>query len=113
MPRNMSFSLTTNQFKTQTKTVTRRLGWWFLKNGDLVNGVEKAMGLKKGEKMNKLCMIKIISTRKEPLSAITQDDVIKEGFPNWTPDLFVHFLCHKHGIGPDTLVNRIEFEYVF
>jgi len=41
--RNMSFSMTTPQFKTRTKTVTRRLGWWFIQPGDLVYGVEKGM----------------------------------------------------------------------
>ena len=48
MARNMSFALTTEQFKARTKTVTRRFGWWFLKPGDVVRGVEKAMGLKPG-----------------------------------------------------------------
>lgn len=47
MPRNMSFAMTTDQIREQSKTVTRRFGWWFLKSGDVVCGVEKAMGLKK------------------------------------------------------------------
>ena len=45
MPRNMSFMLTTEQVRNKTKTVTRRLGWWFLKPGEIVNAVEKGMGL--------------------------------------------------------------------
>jgi len=49
--RNMSFAMTTKQVRNQTKTVTRRFGWWFLKAGDIVQPVEKAMGLKKGEKI--------------------------------------------------------------
>jgi len=53
MPRNMSFMLTTAQYCARTKDVTRRLGWANLKPGDMFNGVEKAMGLKKGEKINK------------------------------------------------------------
>ena len=72
MPRNMSFAMTKPQFLNRTKTVTRRLGWGFLKPGDVVMGVEKAMGLKKGEKVRKLGLIRIVSIRSEPLSAITQ-----------------------------------------
>lgn len=46
MPRNISFALTTPQFRARTKWVTRRLGWLFLKPGDTLMGVEKGMGLK-------------------------------------------------------------------
>ncbi len=60
MPRNMSFSMTTAQFRARTKTVTRRLGWWNLKPGDVIMGVEKAMGLKKGEKVKRLGRIRIV-----------------------------------------------------
>ena len=34
MARNMSFTLTTWQIREQTKTVTRRKGWQFLKPGE-------------------------------------------------------------------------------
>ena len=44
MPRNMSFAMTTQQVKDQTKDVTRRFGWLFLKPGDILQPVEKAMG---------------------------------------------------------------------
>jgi len=111
MPRNMSFALTTEQFKNKTKTVTRRFGWKFLEPGDIVCGVEKAMGLKKGEKINKLGLIEIVSNTEEPLNAITQADVIKEGFPDWTPDQFVDMLVKHYKIQPDKKVNRIEFKY--
>lgn len=113
MPRNMSFAMTTNQFKAKTKTVTRRLGWWFLKPGDLVNGVKKSMGLKRGEQVEVLCMIEIKSVRKEPLSAITKSDVIKEGFPEWSPKQFIDMICEHYKIKPNIQVNRIEFEYIF
>lgn len=48
MPRNMSFTLTIEQMRARTKTVTRRKGWAFLKPGDLVWAVVKGMGLKPG-----------------------------------------------------------------
>ncbi len=112
MPRNMSFSLTTEQFKNRTKDVTRRLGWEFLKPGDLLWGVKKAMGLKKGEKVERLGLIEVISVRKEPLHDITQEDVIGEGFLGWTPAEFVESFCKENKIPPETVVNRIEFRYI-
>lgn len=112
MPRNMSFAMTTEQFKNKTKTVTRRFGWWFLKAGDVVMGVEKAMGLKKGEKINRLGLVRIVSTRKEPLCFITVADCIKEGFPNLEPVEFVDMLCKHYGCKYCEPVNRIEFEYI-
>lgn len=112
MPRNMSFAMTTDQFRNRTKDVTRRFGWWFLKPGDEVLGVEKAMGLKKGEKVRPLGMIRIISTRLEPLNAITPDDVVREGFPGWTPEQFVKMLVSHYRVKEDKVINRIEFEYI-
>jgi hypothetical protein len=67
----MSFALTTQQVREQTKDVTRRFGWWFLKPGDKVWAVEKAMGLKAGEKIKRIALIEIVSVRAEPLNAIT------------------------------------------
>ncbi len=113
MPRNMSFAMTTEQFKNQSKTVTRRFGWAFLKPGDVVCGVEKAMGLKSGEKIKKLGLIEIVSVRTEALNQITQSDVIKEGFPDWTPDQFIDMLTnHYNNVAPTSLVNRIEYKYL-
>lgn len=112
MPRNMSFALTIEQFKAQTKTVTRRFGWLFLKRGDQVCGVEKAMGLKAGEKIKRLGYIRIVSVRTEPLNAITQEDVVREGFPDWTPEQFVAMIVKHYGASPVATVNRVEFEYI-
>lgn len=108
----MSFALTTQQFKDKSKTVTRRFGWRFLKAGDVLNGVEKSMGLKKGEKINVLGKIRIISTRLEPLDAITKDDCIKEGFPDFEPIDFVGMLTSHYGCSPTKECNRIEYEYI-
>lgn len=114
MARNMSFALTTEQIKDQSKTVTRRFGWWFLKPGDQLWAVEKAMGLKKGEKIKRLAKIRVVSTRREPLMAITQADCLREGFPRHTPETFIDMLQDHYGgeIAPDTVCNRIEFEYL-
>lgn len=114
MPRNMSFALTTEQIKNKSKTVTRRFGWWFLKSGDELCAVEKAMGLKKGEQIKRLAKIKIVSVRREKLMDITQDDCIKEGFPEYDPADFMYMLQDHYGgnLAWDSECNRIEFEYI-
>jgi hypothetical protein len=108
----MSFAMTTEQFKDRSKDLTRRFGWWFLNPGDVVCGVEKAMGLKKGEKIVKLGLIEIVSTREEELQAITPEDVVREGFPEWSPHRFIEMLVNHYGVKPVELVNRIEFKYL-
>jgi hypothetical protein len=107
----MSFALTTDQVRNQTKTVTRRFGWWFLKPGDLIWAVEKSMGLQKGEKVKRLGLIRVVSVRKEPLNAITHEDCAKEGFPDFYPADFVGMLSSHNGCADDEPVNRIEFVY--
>ncbi len=110
--RNMSFRMTVQQVKDETKDVTRRISWWFLKPGDRVQAVVKGMGLKKGEKIQKLKVIEIVSTRKEILCTITKNDCIREGFPDLTPCEFVKMLCDHSGVLPSITVNRIEFKYI-
>ena len=120
MPRNMSFALTTEQIKNRTKTVTRRVGWSNLNFGDIVNACVKCMGLKPGEKVQRLAQIRVVRTRIEPLSRMIQQpeygaaEAAKEGFPGWTGEQFVDmFMEHMTAkFSTDTLVNRIEFEYV-
>jgi hypothetical protein len=105
-----------------TKTVTRRLGWETLKPGTLLCGVRKAMGLKPGEKIVRLGVIRVVSVRREPLSAMLMfhpengrygwSEVVREGFPNLTPVEFVEmFKSHMQCLADDT-VTRIEFQYV-
>lgn len=113
MTRNMSFFLTTQQVRDGTKTQTRRIGWWTVPMGTVVNAVVKSRGLKRGERVECICQIRIIDKRTEALEEITQEDVIAEGFPDLTPYLFVLMFLNMHkGATPATLVNRIEFEYI-
>lgn len=108
----MSFSITTDQVRNRTKTVTRRLGWWFLEPGDIVNAVEKAMGLKRGEKIKRICQIRIVRAAWVILDHITEEDVIREGFPGWTIGDFIWMFCGHNKCEPNEKVNRIEFEYI-
>ena len=112
MPRNMSFSITTDQIRNKTKTVTRRLGWRFLKPGDIVNAVEKAMGLKKGEKIKRICQLRILSVYDVWLDYITPEDVVREGFPDWNPQDFIDMFCRHNKCQRNIKVNRIKFEYL-
>jgi len=121
--RNISFMFTTDQIRGRTKTVTRRTGWAKLVPGQLLRGVEKGMGLKAGEKVKELAVIRVVSVRPEPLSAMINDldygftECAKDGFGDhhtlrW-PSQFVEFFSNSHrGCTPQTVVSRIEFEYV-
>jgi len=112
MARNISFAMTKEQFKTRSKTVTRRFGWWFLKPGDVLCGVEKGMGLKAGEKLTRLGLIRVKTVWTEPLNSITQEQVNKEGFPHFTPEQFVKMLVEHYKAKPTAKVNVIEYEYI-
>ncbi len=112
--RNMSFALTKRQVRNKTKSVTRRFGWWFLEPGDLVQPVEKGMGLKKGEKIKKIGEpIRILSSLADPLGAVTPEECVKEGFPELSPLGFLNMLRrhYKKKLSSFRLCNRIEFEY--
>ncbi len=110
--RNMAFSLTIKQMYARSKTLTHRLGWWFLKPGDVVMAVEKGMGLKKGEHVKRIYPIKIISSGPDPLVYISREEVIREGFPEMTPIDFINLFCKANRCNPLVLVNRIEFQEV-
>jgi hypothetical protein len=113
MPRNMSFMLTKQQVYDKTKTHTIRDGWWFLKSGELLNAVEKGMGLKKGEKVTRMCQIRILSTRPDILKNVTHEICIKEGFPWLAPFEFVEMFCKFNKKATVTKkLNFIEFEYI-
>lgn len=117
MPRNISFSMTTPQFLDGSKDVTRRMGWENLKAGDVLRAVEKCMGLKKGEKMKPLDMIRVVTMRREILDEMTRDpdygltECKREGFPAMVPSEFIEFFCRGHtGAFPKREITRIEFE---
>jgi hypothetical protein len=116
--RNISFTFTTPQVKARAKTVTRRQGWADLKAGDLLCAIEKGRGLAKGEKVKKLCVIRVLNVRPEPLGqllvrpAYGKREVVLEGFPDLTPVEYVQRYCQSHrGCKPESTVTRIEFAY--
>lgn len=109
--RNISFAMTVDQLRDGSKDVTRRFGWKHLKPGDQLCAIEKGMGLKRGESVRRLGVITVVDVRTEPLSAITQDDVVREGFPDMSvADFVVMFSC-KMRCERDAPVRRIEFTF--
>ena len=128
--RNISFSLTTDQIRNRSKTVTRRMNWLKLKAEDRLQACVKCRGLKPGEKLAVLAVIEVVSVRREKLNTLlgvpqsevagdfytpseARDEINAEGFPLLTAAEFVKFFCASHkGCTPETDVTRIEFRYV-
>jgi len=116
--RQMSFMLTQAQMQARTKTVTRRLGWDSLQPGQRIRAVVKGMGLKKGEKVEEIGVIRVVSVRKEPLSKMLYDaaygaeEAAKEGFSGMTGHQFVAMFCEHMACEPRRRVTRIEFEHI-
>ena len=110
--RLMSVAMTEAAVLDRTKTVTRRLGWRFLKVGDRVTLCRKVMGLKKGESVVRICNVEIIGVRRERLEEITLGDVALEGFPSWPVSQFVIMFMRAMKCDHETEVTRIEWRYL-
>ena len=123
--RNISFALTTDQIRRREKTVTRRIGWKFLKVGDLLQPIVKGQGIQKGRKVEKIGgPIRVTRITRELMSQFEHrpdaaEECRREGFPDLTPWQFFRFFQHTHtnhffrfAKPVDLEVTRIEFEYV-
>jgi len=108
--RNMAFSKTLEQMRSKTKTVTRRWGWNTLQPGTYVRAVEKGMGLKKGEKVVPIGVIRVVSVEQVPIDWLPPEELAAEGFPGLRPVEF-KILLGKPPEGRET-ITRIEFEHV-
>lgn len=106
MTRRMSCSLTVDAVRDRTKTVTRRHvdTWTTLKPGDRLTLVEKAQGLREGERQIVLAEVEVVSVRVEPISLLADDlrygrqECKLEGFPLMEPDDFIGMWCQSHGV---------------
>lgn len=117
----MSVSHTEAAVVARTKTVTRRLGWRFLKPGDHVTLCRKVMGRRKGEPLVRLADVEIVSVRREPLSAMTFEDVEREG-GDYLPlvqdagetlqETFARWFAEAFRVSVDTEVTRVEWRYL-
>lgn len=114
--RNISFSMTAPQFIAGTKDVTRRIGWIHVTAGEQLQAIEKGQGLKKGEKIKTLGLIRLANVRFERLDemitmrAYGMIECRREGFPHMAPEEFVEFFCNGHRrCRPGTVITRLEF----
>jgi hypothetical protein len=107
MARLTAVSLTEQQVRDRTKTVTRRLGWRMLQPGDRLTLCRKVMGRKPGEPLDRITTVQVTAVWRERLDAITAAEVTAEGFPGMTPAEFTAFFCASHrGCRPDTVIIR-------
>lgn len=111
MSRLMSVALTERAVVERRKTVTRRLGWKFLKPGDTLTLCRKVMGRKKGESLVRLAEVEVVDVRRERLDAITDEDAAREGMPA-DAEWFVAFFTEHMKCKPSDEVTRIEWRYL-
>ena len=118
MPRLMSVNLTEQAVVERRKTVTRRLGWRHAHPGMRLTLCRKVMGrFHRGpdgtiEPLVRLAEVEIVSARRERLTEVTDEDVVREGFPDMDVGDFVAFFCEHMGCEPDEFVTRIEWRYL-
>jgi hypothetical protein len=113
MTRNMAFSHTTKQLIEGKKDVTRRMGWTNLKPGEVVCAVVKSQGLKKGERVERIGLIEIVSVRRENLRLITRGEIDREGFPEMEWLEFIQLFCKVNKCHYFDVITRIEFKRLF
>lgn len=112
----MSVMLTEQAVRDRSKTVTRRLGWVFLKPGTTLTLCRKVQGRKRGdgtvEPLIRIAEVEVVSVRREQLKDIGPGETAREGFPDWTGGQFVDFFCNAMKCTPDTWVTRVEWRHL-
>jgi hypothetical protein len=108
----MSVALTEQAVRDRTKTVTRRIGWRFLRPGDRLTLCAKVRGRRPGEPLVRLAEVEVVDVRRERLRAIGVGETVQEGLPEMAASDFVEFFCNSMGCTPDTQVTRIEWRYL-
>jgi hypothetical protein len=112
--RRMSFPDTAPDVRERVQTVTRRLGWRFLKPDDLIQAVEF-----ESNSPRIIGILRVRSVRVESLSRLVtdatyaEDELPREGRPCWSRDHFITTFLRRHRLKNASVdVTRIEFEYV-
>src|SRR5438105_2317872 len=108
----MSFAMTTAAVRERRKFITRRQGWDNLKPGERITGVEKAQGLKKGEKQIVIATLECVANDPQRIGDMTDAECPLEGFLEMTALEFVTMYCRANGVTPDDTCQRIVFRYV-
>jgi hypothetical protein len=122
----MSVALTEQAVRDRRKTVTRRAGWSWLTPGTDLELCRKVMGRRRPDgtvdPLERIALVRVTEVRQESLSAITDDDVTREGLTTvelapWMngdglAPAFVRFFTEHMGGTPDQTVTRIEWRYL-
>jgi hypothetical protein len=70
-------------------------------------------GRRRGEPLERIAAVQVLSVRREPLGSITAAGVAAGGFPQMPPSEFVSFFCRTHrGCGPGAEITHIEWRYL-
>lgn len=119
----MSVSLTEQAVRERRKTVTRRLGWRFLKPGTRLTLCRKVMGRRTGEPLVRIAEVEVIDVRRERLWDITDADIVREGVDpalfeetytdtgQPTTQAWIAWFCEHMDVMPDAEITRIEWRY--
>jgi hypothetical protein len=70
------------------------------------------MGRRKDEPLVRICEVEVVDVRREPLHAIDQADVVREGFGSMTPAGFIEFFCEHMKCTAGTEITRIEWRHL-
>lgn len=113
--------------RDRRKTVTRRLGWRFLKAGDRLTLCRKVMGRRAGEPLERIADVEVVSVRRESLDTIDLADIEAEGVPAavWCggdqhtygcetcgPLVWAEWFARTMRVGLAADVTRIEWRYL-
>lgn len=111
--RLMSFALTTQQMRQETKFETRRIGWKNARIGDRIIAIEKGQGIPKGGRVVPIGVIELVWVHREILGAVDRPACIREGFPNMMVWEFLEmFGKGRRDINEATRVTVLRFFHV-
>jgi hypothetical protein len=85
-----------------------------LKPGDRLTLCRKVMGRRKGEPLERLAEVEVVSVMREMLIDIHRHpgDAASEGFPDMTPHQFVEFFERTFKVHRNDEITRIEWRYL-
>lgn len=115
MARLVAVTLTEQAVRSRRKTVTRLLGWSFLRPGERLVLCRKVTGGRAGEPgepLVRLTQVEVANVRREPAGGHRPRNVAAEDFPDWSRDRFIAFFCAPMRCRPSTKLTWIEWRYL-
>lgn len=108
--KGMPFDDTYTQIALREQTVTRRLGWRSLRSGDQLCATHNGA---------RLALLRVVEVGLEPLRMMAEDlrygraECRRSGYAALSPEQFVADFCSRYSCRADSIVTRIEFEYLY